>query len=156
MFVNSETGRRSRGVSCNEDDSRTDLDTAASALLHDPHMKNNTRLTEWARLFSRTPQYWLELRLYCDGSRIQANIHVINQLLPGLYEAASEVLRESLSVQRTDTVQSMMAGVQKPAHDASYGSHVTLCGTVSLVRSYRHGPVHDGRCAKAGARCILW
>ena len=39
MFVNSETGRRCRGVSCNDHDSRTDLDTAAGAVLHDPHMK---------------------------------------------------------------------------------------------------------------------
>ena len=110
MFVNSETGRRCRGVSCNDHDSRTDLDTAASAVLHDPHMKNTTRMTEWARLFSRTPQYWLEhmgqermvaaaLRLHCDGSRIQANIDDMNQFLAGLYEVASEVLRESLSEQ---------------------------------------------------------
>ena len=54
MFVNSETGRRCRGVSCNDDDSRTDLDTATGALLHDPHVKNSTRMTEWSRLFSRT------------------------------------------------------------------------------------------------------
>ena len=60
MFVNNETGRRCRGVSYNDDDSRTDLDTAAGALLHDTHMKNSTRMTEWSRLFSRTPQYWLE------------------------------------------------------------------------------------------------
>ena len=110
IFVNSETGRRCRGVSCNDDDSRTDLDTAAGALLHDPHMKNSTRMTVWSRLFSRTPQYWLEhmgrertveaaLRLHCDGSRIQTNIHDMNQFLAGLYEAASEVLRESLSEQ---------------------------------------------------------
>ena len=39
------------------------------------------------------------LRLYCDGSGIQANIQDINQFLAGLYEAASEVLRENLSVQ---------------------------------------------------------
>ena len=110
MFVNSERGRRCRGVSCNDHDSRTDLDTAAGALLHDPHMKNSTRMTEWARLFSRTPQYWLEhmgrermvaaaLRLHCDDSHIQANIHDMNQFLAGLYEAASGVLRESLSEQ---------------------------------------------------------
>ena len=122
MFVNSETGRRCRGVSCNDDDSRTDLDTAAGALLHDPHMKNSTRMTEWSRLFSRTPQYWLEhmgrermvaaaLRLHGDGSRIQTNIHDMNQFLSGLYEAASEVLRERESL-RTDTVQFMMAGAQ--------------------------------------------
>ena len=110
MFVNSETGRRGRGPSCDDDNSRTDLDTATGALLHDPHMENSARMTEWSRLFSRTPQYWLDhmgqertvaaaLRLHCDGSRIQTNIHDMSQFLTGLYEAASEVLRESLSEQ---------------------------------------------------------
>ena len=110
MFVNSDTGRRCRGVSYNDDDSRTDLDTAAGALLHDPHMKKITRMTEWSRLFRRTPQYWLEhmgrekmivaaLQLQCDGSHIQTNIHDMTQFLAGLYEAASEVLRESRSEQ---------------------------------------------------------
>ena len=59
MFVNSETGRRCRGVSWYDDHSRTDLDMATGALLHDPHTKNSTRMTEYSRLFSRTPQYWL-------------------------------------------------------------------------------------------------
>ena len=35
MLANNETGRRCRWVSYNDDDSRTDLDTAAGALLHD-------------------------------------------------------------------------------------------------------------------------
>ena len=110
MFVNSDTGRRCRGVSCNDDDSRTDLDTAAGALLHDPHMKKITRMTEWSQLFRRTPQYWLEhmgrermiaaaLKLQCDGSCIQTDIHDMNQFLAGLYEVASEVLREIRSEQ---------------------------------------------------------
>ena len=110
MFVNSETGRRCRGVCCSDVDSRTDLDTATSALLHDPHRKNSTRMTEWSRLFGRTPQNWLDhmgrermvaaaLLLYGDSSRMQTNIHDMNQFLAGLYEAASEVLRESLSEQ---------------------------------------------------------
>ena len=60
MFVNNETGRRCRGVSCHDDDSQTDLDTATGALLHDPHMKNSTSMTEWSQLFSRTAQYWLD------------------------------------------------------------------------------------------------
>ena len=109
-FVNSETGCRCRGVSGSDVDSRTDLDTAAGAPLHDPHMKNSTRMTEWSRLFGRTPQYWMDhmgrermiaaaLRLHGDSSRRQTNIHDINQFLAGLYEAASEVLRESLSEQ---------------------------------------------------------
>ena len=110
MFVSSETERRCRGVSCNGDGSRTDLDTVTGALLHDPHGKNNTRMTEWSRLFSKSPQYWLELmgrermivsafRLHCDASHIQTNIHETNQFLAAVYEAASEVLRESLSEQ---------------------------------------------------------
>ena len=49
------------------------------------------------------------LQLQCDGNRIQTNIHDMTQFLGGLYEAASEVQRESL---RTDTVQFMKAGVQ--------------------------------------------
>ena len=109
MLANSETGRRCRGVSYSDDDSRTDLDTAAGALLHDPHMKNTTRMTEWSRLFSR-PQYWLEdmgrerkvaaaLRLQCDCSHIQTNIQDMNQFIASLHEAASEVLRESLADQ---------------------------------------------------------
>ena len=53
IVVNSETGRRCRGVCCNDVGSRTDLDTATGALLHDPHRK---RMTEWSRLFGRTPQ----------------------------------------------------------------------------------------------------
>ena len=60
MFVSSETGRSCRGVSCNGDDCRTDLDTATGAFFHDPHVKNSTRMTEWSRLFSKSPQYWLE------------------------------------------------------------------------------------------------
>ena len=48
MFMNSDTGRRCRGVSYNDDESRTDLDTAAGALLHDPHMKKITRMTQWS------------------------------------------------------------------------------------------------------------
>ena len=110
MFVNIETGRRCRGASCNDDDSRTDLDTATGALLHHPHMKNSTRMTEWSQLFSRTPQYWLDhmgrermvaaaLQLHGNSSRMQINIYDMNQFLAGLYEAASEVLRESLSEQ---------------------------------------------------------
>ena len=110
MFLNSETGRRCRGASCNDDDSRTDLDMATDALLHDPHMKNSTRMTEWSQLFRKTPQYWLDhmgrermvaaaLRLHGDSSRMQTNIQDMNQYLAGLYEAASEVLRESLSEQ---------------------------------------------------------
>ena len=110
MLVNSETNRRCRVVSCNGDDSRTDLETATGAFHHDPHMKNSTRMTQWSRLFSRTPQYWLDhmgrermaavaLRLHGDSSRMQTNIHDMNQFLAGLYEVASEVLRESLSEQ---------------------------------------------------------
>ena len=110
--MNSETGRRCQGVSSNDDDRRTDLDMTTGALLHDPHMKNSTRMTEWSQFFSRTPQYWLDhmgrermvaaaLRVHGDSSRMQTNIHDMNQFLAGLYEAASEVLRESL---RTDTV----------------------------------------------------
>ena len=37
-----------------------DIDTAAGAVLHDPDMKSSTRMMEWSRLFSETPQYWLE------------------------------------------------------------------------------------------------
>ena len=39
------------------------------------------------------------LRLHGDSSRMQTKIHDMNQFLAGLYEAASEVLRESLSEQ---------------------------------------------------------
>ena len=39
------------------------------------------------------------LRLHGDSSRMQTNIHDMNQFLAGLYEAASEVLRDSLSGQ---------------------------------------------------------
>ena len=87
-----------------------DIDTAAGALLHDPDMKNSTRMMEWSRLFSETPQYWLEkmgrektlaaaLRLQCDGSRLQTNIQDMELFLKSLHEAASEVLRECLADQ---------------------------------------------------------
>ena len=87
-----------------------DIDTAASALLDDHDMKNSTRMTEWSRLFSETPQYWLEnmgrektlaaaLRLQCNVSRIQTNIQDMKLFLDSLHEAASEVLRECLADQ---------------------------------------------------------
>ena len=87
-----------------------DIDTAAGALLHDPDMKNSTRITEWSRLLGETPQYWLANmgrektlaaahRLQCDGSRLQTNIQDMTLFLASLHEAASEVLRKSLADQ---------------------------------------------------------
>ena len=83
---------------------------AAGALLHEPDMKNGTRITEWSRLLGETPQYWLEnmgrektlaaaLQLQYDGSRLQTNIQDMKLFLASLHEAASEVLRESIADQ---------------------------------------------------------
>ena len=36
-------------------------DTAAGAVLHDPDVKSGTRMMEWSRFLSETPQYWLEI-----------------------------------------------------------------------------------------------
>ena len=80
-----------------------DIHTAAGAVLHDPDMKSGTRMMEWSRLFSETPQYWLDhmdgeellaaaLRLQCDGSRLQTNIQDMKLFLTSLHEAASAVL----------------------------------------------------------------
>ena len=110
-----------------------DIDTAAGALLHDPDMKNSTRMTEWSRLFSETPQYRLEnmgrektlaaaLRLQCDGSRLQTNIQDMKLFLESLHEAAWEVFNRV--PRRPDMVQFMRAGTQ--------GQRRTMHSTVAI------------------------
>ena len=132
---------------------------AAGALFHDPNMTHITRMTEWSRLFSRTPQYGLEnmgrermlgaaLRLQCDGSRLQTNIQDMNQFLAGLHEAASEVLRERVSPTRHGPVHD--GRCVKPAHDAFYGSQV-------LVAFYEYSDMINSfqTLVPAGGGCII-
>ena len=84
-------------------------------------MKNNTRITEWSRLLGETPQYW------------QENM--------GREKTLAAALRLQCDGSRLQTnIQDMklfLASLHEAASEVLRESLPT-----------RHGPVHEGRCAR--------
>ena len=104
LVLNSMPGCQFRMTSYDEQDSRGDLDPAYGIHLHDPRMMEYMGAPESARLFGRSPEYWLQhmgrdravavaLRLHHDASLIMTNVQVMSQFVTSLNRTASEVMR---------------------------------------------------------------
>ena len=104
LVLNSMPGCQFRMTSCDDQDSRGDLDPAYGIHLHDPCMMEYMGAPESAHLLSRLPKYWLEhmgrdrvvaaaLRLHHDASLIMMNVQVMAQFVTSLNRTASEVMR---------------------------------------------------------------
>ena len=93
-----------RMTSYDEENTRSDVSPAYGIHLHDPRLLEYVRASELARLFSRTPKYWLHhmgrektlaaaLQLQHDVGLIMSNIQVLGQFVTSLNQMASEVMR---------------------------------------------------------------
>ena len=131
LVLNSMPGCQFHITSYDDRDNRYNLDPAYGIHLHDPRMMEYMGAPESARLFGRSPEYWLEpmgrdravsaaLRLHHDASLIMTNVQVMSQFVTSLNRTASEVIQTVYAREPfpTDAVNFVTPGcrVRRAAH----------------------------------------